>query len=162
MKKIDAHQWVQSLANIGVIASIIFLSVQVSQNRRSLDEANRLNAMTVSTAAMTNFNNFRTLIASDEQVANIWLKGLTGEELTPVEAVRFREVCDYLVWSDAWIFLQMPGVGRPESAAAVVDNLRAGVAKSPGLKACWDATKQLVDKYGLESFVRAVDGIKTE
>jgi hypothetical protein len=159
MKKFDAHQWVQSLANIGVIASIIFLSVQVSQNRLSLDEANRLTSLTLSSAAMTDYNNFRTLIANDEHLAEIWLKGRAGEELTAVERERFNQICDFLIWSDAWTFRQMPGFSRPESAVAVLARERRFV-NEPGVKAHWEATKQSITDYGFGDFVRAIDAVE--
>jgi hypothetical protein len=159
MKNTDAHQWVQSVANIGVVVSIVFLSTQVSQNRESLDEANRLAALTLSSTALTNYNNLRTLIANDEQVAQIWLKGRAGEELAPAERERFNQLCDFLIWSDAWTFRQMPGFGRPESALEVVARERR-LVKEPGFKAHWEATKQSIIDYGFGSFVYAVDAVE--
>jgi hypothetical protein len=159
MKKIDAHQWVQSLANIGVIASIIFLSVQVGQNRRSLDEANKINAVTLSSNALEHVNNFLALIASDEQLAQIWVKGRAGEQLTPVETARFEAYCESRIWVQAWVFRQMPSFDRPESAAAVAAQFHTTL-KQPGFKACWDETKQFMSDYGYGSFVRAVDAIE--
>jgi hypothetical protein len=160
MKKIDTHQWIQTLGNIGVIASIIFLSVQVSQNRQSLDEANKLNAMTLSSDAVQHFNNLRALIANDEQVAQIWVKGRAGEELTRVEGERFKQVCESWIWALAWEFRQAPNFGRPESAVALVDFWHNSLERNPGLRTCWDAIKQMVDDDGFGSFVRAVDDAK--
>jgi hypothetical protein len=160
MKKIDAHQWVQTLGNIGVISSIIFLSAQVSQNRQSLDEANKLNAMTLSSDAVEYFNNLRGWIANDEQVAQIWVKGRAGEELTRVERERFQQVCDEWIWALAWEFRQAPNFGRPESAVALVNFWHKSLERNPGLRMCWDATKQMLDDDGFGSFVRAVGDVE--
>ena len=156
MKKTDAHQWVQSLANIGVIASIIFLSVQVSQNRRSLDDANKINLVTLSSDALENYHHYWDLTAN-EQLAQVWVKGRAGEQLTPVETVQFNSICLSLLWANAWAFQQMPNFGRPESAAAVVGTWRQSIEQYPGIKTCWDGVKQVVDAYGYGSFVKAVE-----
>jgi hypothetical protein len=136
------------------------MSVQVGQNRLSLDEANKLNAMTLSSYAVDHFNSLRALLASDEQLAEIWTKGRTGQELTPVENLRFQSICDAWIWALAWEFRQAPNFGRPESAAAIVHNWRKLLDQNPGLNTCWNVTKEMVDNYGFGTFVKAIEDAK--
>jgi len=91
VKKFDFGQTIQIVANIGVLAGLIFLAVEVSQNQSSIDEDAQLNTL-------ESFNEFRNFIANSEQLSEIWLKGLAGNELTPTEALRFGYIClDYLM-----------------------------------------------------------------
>jgi len=76
-------------AYLGVIAGIVFLAIEVRQNQISLDEANAINRASSSAAALEYLNEFRRLLAQDEQLAEIWLRGSSGGELSPVGQVRF-------------------------------------------------------------------------
>ena len=81
MRKIDLGQSIQILANIGVIAGIVFLAVEVGQNQTSLEEANRLNERMIHDTALDRLMEFSALIAASEQVADIWIGGLGDQDL---------------------------------------------------------------------------------
>ncbi len=92
MKKIDLVQTVGILANVGVIAGIIFLGVEMGQSQRIA-----LSDMYINTVA--------NQIEADNAIADnadIWSKGNAGEELTPAEFAIFsglvRNIND-LAWS---------------------------------------------------------------
>ena len=83
MKKPDLGQTVTILANLGVIAGIIFLGFELQQNNELLAAQARrdqLDARTVALAAETN----------DSELALLGFKLASGDELTPVEQYRFE------------------------------------------------------------------------
>ena len=77
------------LANLGefigglaVIASLVYVGLQVRQNTLSVREAN---SQRVSDAALQ----YVTTLGSDPQVASTFNRGLAGEELSPAEQAQF-------------------------------------------------------------------------
>ena len=82
MKKIDVGQAVQVLANVGVIAGIIFLGLEVQQNNDFLDSQarqNRVNGARELNAAIYN---------DETGLGQILAKARRGEPLTDDEAFR--------------------------------------------------------------------------
>ncbi len=81
MKKIDLGQSIGILANIGVIAGIIFLAVELQQNNALLEAEARFNLLE-HRAEIT------TLQATDIGLSELLTKTRAGESLTRPEAAR--------------------------------------------------------------------------
>ena len=81
MKKIDLGQTIAIIANIGVIAGIVFLAVELQQNNRLLDAQVSYNLLLSRTESRdeTYFN---------PEFADFRFKVVSGEELSPVEQFR--------------------------------------------------------------------------
>ncbi len=150
MKKIDLGQAIQALANVGVLAGIIFLAVEVRQNQDSMDEERSLNALVV-------FSDFRELVSQNEQLSQIWLDGLSGNELAPVEAMRFNFLCNNYLWAYWSNYQRFESQGDTAALQGSVNSLRRQLAESMGLKECWDGLKFIVIDYGFTAFVADVD-----
>ena len=82
MKKIDLGQTINTLANLGVIAGIIFLAVELRQNQQLTA------AQTRNSIAQVSVNLIRGE-AENPQLLEVIAKGMAGEELTPVEQQQF-------------------------------------------------------------------------
>jgi len=85
MKKIDLGQTVQILANIGVIAGIIFLGIELRQNNRLLQNEARLNLQRARTDEIE-----QTVL--NPELSELWQKAVTGEPLTVSERQRFSNM----------------------------------------------------------------------
>jgi hypothetical protein len=81
MKKIDVGQTISILANIGVIAGIVFLAFELRQNT----VATQLIAAGSSAAYIRDMNN---LVAENGELAEILVKRRTGNSLTEAENLR--------------------------------------------------------------------------
>ena len=82
MKKVDLAQAIALLANVGVIAGIIFLGYELHQNNEQLAADSRFNYY------QTRVNFFREN-ATDEEFAEVWFRARTDlESLTPFERGR--------------------------------------------------------------------------
>lgn len=82
MKKIDITQMINMLANLGVIAGIIFLGYELRQNNEQLSAQSRFNYY------QTRVDFFREN-AIDEEFVAVWRKAGTDlESLTPIERGR--------------------------------------------------------------------------
>ena len=88
------------LGVLGVIATLAYLAIQVRQNTRTAQSSIRQAISECSQNAATD-------IVTNEEIASIMLRGLKGEELNEVEALRLQARCyrDMQHWEN--IFYQM-------------------------------------------------------
>ncbi len=83
MKKLDLGQTIGILANVGVIAGIIFLAVEI-------DQSTKATAAAASDSVVDGYNSLNMPVITDPQVARIFIIGLyEPDRLTDVEAVQF-------------------------------------------------------------------------
>ncbi len=144
------------LANVCVVAGIVFLVIEVRQNQVSLDEANAINRSNSSAAAHEYVSEFRTLLAQDEQLADIWLRGSSGSELSPVDELRFFNLCETLVWALVNSHRGFTALGQEPEARGIVGLARSYI-RDPGIRGCWEANRQGLVNRGDEAFVNAVE-----
>ena len=84
MKKIELGQAVTILANLGVIAGIIFLAIEIRQNNELMaDEAQRVRSESIRECFV--------MMADNGELAAIQLKDLEGEELSNLEEFRLSQ-----------------------------------------------------------------------
>jgi hypothetical protein len=124
MKKIEPGQTVTFLANLGVMAGIVFLAVEIRQNQVSLDEANAISRATALHEAISEFSEFRSLSIESEEISELWLKGIAGEELTSTEALRFDGMCQDLFAELAVTHRSAILLGENEVAGEAVGTMR--------------------------------------
>ena len=99
MKKIDLSQTITILANLGVIAGIIFLAVELQQNNRLLDAQVSYNLLIHRTKSRdeTYFN---------PEFAAFRFKVVNDEELSPVELFRRNERYTSTLLGFEWEYFQ--------------------------------------------------------
>ncbi len=78
MKKLDVGQTIQMLANVGVLAGIVFLALEIRQNSYAVQAQSR--AQIASDAA-----DHLMRIAENPQITEIYIRANDGEELSEVE-----------------------------------------------------------------------------
>ena len=140
MKKLDLGQTITILANIGVIAGIIFLGIEMGQSQRIA-----LSDMYINVVALQ--------IEADNAIADnadIWSKGNAGEELTPAEFAIFsgqvRNITD-IAWHTIQVDLQM---GLDEAASVDVAEFALYLHRNPGAFKVWlDREEDLSTYRGL-------------
>ncbi len=157
MKKIELGQMINILANVGVIAGIAFLAIEVGQNQASLEEANRINRAATLSTAVEHFSVFRTSLAEDEQLAQIWLSGSSGQELNAVDAQRYYLMCQTILWTYVMMHEQYLSLGQDSHVQGPITSMRRDL-QSPGIRECWDnKVKHDVRNWGYDSFLRAME-----
>jgi len=84
MKKIDVGQTITLLANVGVIAGIVFLAIELGQNKDLMRAQIRheLSQGAIDTIVRE---------SADLETVNLFRRGLEGGELTPDEQIRFNQ-----------------------------------------------------------------------
>ena len=81
MKKIDVNQTVNTLANIGVIAGIIFLGFELQQNNRYMQEQARYNMF-------QNRVSQNVLVAEDADLARLYYWRSGDDDLSEIDKRR--------------------------------------------------------------------------
>ena len=152
MKKIDVGQSISILANIGVIAGIIFLAYELRQNTLVTEIAAAQNVV-------TNIGSRNIVVIENDDFAQVLLRADSGEPLTPSESMRLR-----IFFSDAlraWqsIFLQNRRGALDEAMwHTQLAEMELTINGYGSYRAHWDLTK---DNYSPE-FVALVDSLIAE
>jgi hypothetical protein len=106
MKSFALGQFVQTLANVGVIAGIVFLAFELRQNNELMEAEARFNRVAVSREAYN-------ILSTNRELAEIYVKVNNNESLTEVEHFRFRSSQMRFLINMEWIYREMP-VDSPE------------------------------------------------
>jgi hypothetical protein len=106
MKSFDLGKFVKTLANVGVIAGIVFLAFELRQNNELMEAEARFNRVTVSTEAYN-------ITSTNGELAEIRVKAKNNESLTEVEHYRFESSEMRMLINMEWIFRELP-VDSPE------------------------------------------------
>ena len=158
MKKIDFSQTIAVLANVGIIASIVFLGIELGQNHTAIEEQNKLDRLTGRDAAGETFNGFRKLLLENPNLIPIWERGFAGETLTPGEQAQFRYLCEYRIWGQFNLLVRLDALALTSDVKELTGNLRGQVKRSESFRRCWDNAKGGFVARGYEQFVRNVEG----
>ena len=106
MKSFDLGKFVKTLANVGVIAGIVFLAFELRQNNELMEAEARFNRVAVSREAYN-------ILSTNRELAEIYVKVNNNESLTEVEHFRFRSSQMRFLINMEWIYREMP-VDSPE------------------------------------------------
>ena len=101
MKKLDLGQALTILANVGVIAGIIFLAFELRQNNEFLAAEARFNRLSVSTENWS-------LLAENDALAQLRYKDINDIEMTPEEQDRWESYLMRVLITREWSFRELP------------------------------------------------------
>ncbi len=128
MKKVDLVQMLQILANVGVIAGIVFLAIEIQQS-------NRIAKATTEIEIRDNWSSINAAIYSDPAIAELLVKCKSVDpKLTEVE----KEQASAFVfqWVNNWLAIEHAynnGMVTQDTYAEVNDDIRLLVGIYPGL-----------------------------
>ena len=83
-------KWLAIVSNVGILIGLILVAYELRQNDEALRQEVSANRTDAAEFGNSGFREIYALIISDPEVANVWLKGNQGFELTPVDAERYR------------------------------------------------------------------------
>ena len=79
----------EAVGALGVIITLIYLATQIRQNSRTMDQHTSAVATAAEIAAADQNGRQYAILAQDSALADIIYRGNTGDELNPVEHVRY-------------------------------------------------------------------------
>ena len=102
MKKIDLGQTVAILANVGVIAGIVFLGYELRQNNELMAAEQRFNRLIIATGTPT-------MVAENPDLAQAYVKANNDpDSLNAVERVQLNAVFWRVFQNMQWTFFELP------------------------------------------------------
>lgn len=144
-------RWLTLGANVGVLAGIVLLIIELDQNR------DLMRAQTRHELAMGIVDLLQTP-ASNEQLADVLLRARSGEDLTPTELLQFQMRTNALFryWEDVHYQYRV-GLYDDVEFAMQRDAWNASLAGSSGATRYWCQVRSL---YSPE-FAAELDGLLT-
>jgi hypothetical protein len=135
MKADKVNPWLTLIANVGVIAGIFFLAIEIRQNSDAIRAQTRAQlADGVTELFSVNMN--------DQGYASVLMKGNNLEELSPVEKYQyFRHRSAWIhYWNNVSYQYQM-GLYDESEFALQISTIRRDMETYPGLKLHWCENK---------------------
>ena len=132
MKKLDLGQTITILANVGVIAGIIFLGVELQQNNELMSAQERFNRLAIVTEAWASW-------AEDGELTEIRVRASNNEPLTEVEYRRIDGALMRVFLNLDWIFRELPE-DSPERNQ-IRETQRRSFANDPSYRRVWEDRK---------------------
>ena len=146
MKKLDLGQTIQILANIGVVAGIVFLGMELRQNNSLMEAEARFNRLNISTDSWGRW-------ADDGEFAELRVRAARGEELTEVERQRVEGAIMRVFLRHEWIYRELPE-GSPERNQ-IRETLRRQFAEDAWYSLVWADRSDSFDP-GFVEWVEAI------
>ena len=129
------NPWLTLATNLGVLAGIIFLGMELRQNSE-ITRAESRNTMTEAIAERL------TQGIENSEFADVLNRGLKDEELTEVEKVQFRRSYSAFMW--VWSnlnFQYRSGLYDEDEYQLQLRVIQDGMHTNPGLKRFWCENK---------------------
>jgi len=136
LKKIELGQMITILANIGVIAGIVFLGFELQQN----NELQRSQIRSNFQGARLGIN---FLITDSQWLPGIFAKVETGDPLSAEEAIRLQAQHQNLLTLAQWMYEDYTALGLEPPAERIRATFR-GQTLTPGISQTWEAYKKTV------------------
>ena len=133
--KIDIGRAVNTLANLGVIAGIVFLAFELRQNNEMMRAQTR-GELSRDTIELLSIN------MNDAAYADVLMRGNDGEELSDVERYQYELHRNAFIWLWENITYQYE-IGLYDEAEFVtqIEVIRNDIARLRGLRDHWCATR---------------------
>lgn len=139
MKKMDLGATINTLANLGVIAGIIFLAVELKQN-------NQLLQMEAKATLSEYMQNGWDRIASDPHLVDLFIKDRNGQPLSESEVMRLNSFwMGYLIRME-WQFEHFPDTFTRDAS------LRRIYQAYPSFRRTWDGDTDGARASGKDNF----------
>ena len=136
MKKIDLGQTIMIIANVGVIAGIVFLGIELRRNNELMQSQIRANFQ----GARLHVN---SMIADSQWIPKIYAKVEAGELLAPDEAIRLQAAHQVILTVAQWMYGDFIALGL-EPPAGRMRAVFNGVALTPRIGETWESYKLTV------------------
>jgi hypothetical protein len=125
------------VGGMAVVLSLIYVGYQIRQSSRQIELSSRNIEASTYLETGNSFSRWQTLIAADELLADLYLRGLAAEELSQTEALRFSFLLDTLLiaYENNYHQFQIGAVQR-DSLEVNGENLKR-ILGSPGGSRWW-------------------------
>ena len=162
MKKFDLGRALNTLSNIGVIAGLVFLGVEVGQNQAALEQANEINKQAVLTTGLNSYNSWRTLLIKDEELLRIYNESFDDKLLGDEDYARFALLTDNFLWTSVTSYEGMKAFGDDSRARGPVAYW-SSLLDLPSYRRYWEkGGRAMLEEWGYGDFAREVEEVAAQ
>ena len=122
------NDWVQAVGVFAVVASLIFVGIEIRQSSRAAVDASLVGDNDVMVSV-------QELVATNPDA---WYRGCRGDRLQPADEVFFTQTFHAYEFLYYFRWLRVERGVTVASAAISVDNMAATIHRNPGLRRLWD------------------------
>jgi hypothetical protein len=128
------NDWFTVLTNVGVIVGLMLLVVEVRQANTAMEREFRAYQQDVLDSVRETWQNFGMVLASDQDVAEIWVKGGRGDTLNEVERERYYRLATEFIYMEQQSYLNSRRFSDDSDAGDwVIRQVADYVNRYPGL-----------------------------
>lgn len=139
------NSWLTFVANVGVIAGICFLAIEIRQNSNAIRAQTRAQlAEEVTELFSVNMN--------DQSYADVLMRGNSVKELSPVEKYQyFRHRSAWVHYWNNVVYQYQMGMYDESEFALQISTIRSDMETYPGLKVHWCENKYTASRDLIEA-----------
>ena len=139
------NSWLTFVANIGVLAGIVFLAIEIRQNSDVIRAQTRAQlAEEVTELLSVNMN--------DQEYADVLMRGNNVEELSSVEKYQyFRHRGAWVHYWNNVVYQYQMGMYDESEFALQISTIRNDMETYPGLKVHWCANRSIASQSLIEA-----------
>ena len=151
------NQWLTLIANLGVVAGLALVAIELQQNTESLDQNRRIAIATAFDEHDRMFNEWYELISSTREAAEIYHKGNRGEELDEVDLERYRSFLNIMFRSNQATYQRAEALGQVGLQAYLVDVAAWVIVNRPHGQDVWEGSVSgRASSLGMTNYLEAV------
>ena len=137
MKLSDAAKWAEIVSAVGLVVSLIYVGVQVTDNTSATRSATASNAS-------TEFIDWYTHLSSDPELMDVWLRGVTApDSLDAQEELRFIFLLHIVMLQFQNNYYLVEEGTLDEKMLASINNTLTTIQGTPGFALYWPLRKDL-------------------
>jgi hypothetical protein len=150
------NQWLILIANVGVLAGVFLLAVEIRQNQAIMERDQEIRILEAAHLDVARFTEWRGKLIADRSAAGLYLDKLSGKELDEVDEFRFSLLCNDLLWAAALMHERSIELDRHIYEQATITWMQEQL-QMPAMQGCWDSFRGIYTLWGYDDFVRAVE-----
>lgn len=137
MKLSEAASWAEIVSALGLVISLIYVGIQVTDNTSAIRSETASNAS-------TEFINWYTHVSSDPDLVDVWLRGVTAPEtLDEQQTLRFVFLLHIIMLQFQNNFYLVEERTLDEKMLSAINNTMATIRGTPGFAMYWSQRREL-------------------
>ena len=138
VKLSDAASWAEIVSALGLVISLIYVGIQVTDNTSAMRSETSSNAS-------TELTDWYTHISADPALIDIWLRGVTDPEtLDEQQSLRFIFLVHIVMLQFQNNFYLVEEGTLDEKMLSAINNTLATIRGTPGFKMYWSLRRELL------------------
>lgn len=145
------NEWTTLIANIGVIAGVLVLAYQISENTQQMKDA----ALQQHDEMI---GSWRMNMYSDQRLAELWHESYSGiDQLSEVERIRYSHMVIDFLQRHRTSYVAAKSSGHEAQMQMTVETAARAISQSRGVHGIWEPTGRRISQAIEPDFVLAVD-----